>query len=288
VDPRHHDIAIAGSGPMAQALGRLLQDRGVTIVAVGSRSATHAARAAAFIGRGVRPVPYRQLPALASNLLIAVTDRAIRDVAEVLAETDGTGKVAVHTCGAHGPEVLDVMRTQGFDCGVMHPLQTVPTPEQGLVGLPGAPFGISGDSRAVEWAEAMIAALDGISLRVAADRFAMYHAGAVLAGNGAFALVDTAVRLLHEAGIEPARALEALAPLCRRSMDNALTLGGPALTGPVARGDVDTVKAHLAALTGDRHAAALYTATSLALVDVAKTKGTREQALVEIEDALTS
>jgi len=288
VDPRHHQIAIAGSGPMAQALGRLLHDRGAHIVAVGSRSTTRAARAAAFIGRGVRPVPYRELPALAPNLLIAVTDAAIPDVARLLAEHDGTGSVAVHTCGTHGPEALDVMRAHGFACGVMHPLQTVPTAEQGVAALAGIPFGISGDPLAIEWAESMVALLDGVPLHVTSERLAMYHAAAVLAGNGAFALVETAVRLLHQAGIERSRASEAVAPLCRRSLENALTLGSQALTGPVARGDVETVKAHVHALAGDTRGAALYKATALVLVDLARATGTHEQNLIDLEHVLTS
>lgn len=288
MDSQRNEIAIAGSGPMAQALGRLLHERGARIVALGSRSATHAARAAAFIGRGVRPVTYGELPALSSNLLIAVTDRAIPEVAHLLAESDGNGKIAVHTCGAQGPEALDVMRTRGFACGVLHPLQTVPTAEQGVTALPGVPFGISGDQLAVDWAESLVTLLEGLPLRVASGRFAMYHAGAALAGNGAFALVDTAVRLLVEAGIERTRALEAIGPLCRRSLENALTTGAQALTGPVARGDVDTVKSHVDALADDPHAAALYKAVALVLVDLARSRGADEQALLALGDALTS
>jgi predicted short-subunit dehydrogenase-like oxidoreductase (DUF2520 family) len=277
-------VAIVGAGAVAQALGRLMMTGGMPVVALANRSADRARRAAAFIGAGSvtgRPpdvVDLTEVPRRASRVLIAVSDSAIGTVAQTLASSGMEAGIALHTCGARGPDALNALREVGVSCGLLHPLQTIMAPEQGVGSLAGTIFGLSGDESALQWGDEIVrivAGADGGSLRLESDRLSYYHAGAVMASNAIVAALDAAVDLLEEAGVDNETALRAIAPLSRTSLSNALATGPvAALTGPIARGDATTVAAHLEVL---RHAqptvAGLYTAAAAHLLHMAKRRG---------------
>lgn len=222
-------VAVVGTGRLAGTLHALLASRGCPVLAVSGRSPGAACQA--------------------GRVLIAVSDGAIASVAAGLAAGGLRGAVVLHTSGAAGPAALDALRAAGNSTGVLHPLQTVPSPEAGIRSLPGSTFAYAGDAPAAEWALAVIAALDGRPLAIEASRWALYHAAAVMACNYQAALAAAALELMQSAGIEPAEALAALAPLIRTTTDNLLAHGpARALTGPIRRGDAGTVRCHMAAL----------------------------------------
>lgn len=272
----HSAIGIAGAGRIGQALARLLRDRGEPVSAIAGRDFERTAAAAAFVGNGVHPVSYGELPALCSRVLIAVPDDALDSVVRILAKTI-CGGVALHTCGARGPEALAPLEAQGVACAALHPLQTVPTPEQGLTALPGSAFGITGsESPALAWALEIVALLDGEALQVSSQQRPLYHAAAVMASNYPIAVLDAAVILMKEAGIEEPLAMRALTPLIQASVANALAVGPlQALTGPIERGDSGTITAHLRALDGSpapESVKALYRAAGLHTLDMTRRK----------------
>jgi 2-amino-4-hydroxy-6-hydroxymethyldihydropteridine diphosphokinase len=242
-------IGIAGTGRMAQALARLLVSLGQSVAAIAGRNPERTARAAAFAGQGVAPVAFEQLPALASRILIAVPDDAISQVAGKLAAAGMAAGVVLHTCGTRSVDVLQPLIGLGVACGVLHPLQTVATSEQGVRALPGSACAVIATGAAAAWAREIVDLLGGEALEIPPDRQPLYHAAAVMASNYVVALLDAAVILMGEAGIDRSQALRALAPLLTASAANALALTpAGALTGPVERGDVQTVEAHLRAL----------------------------------------
>jgi predicted short-subunit dehydrogenase-like oxidoreductase (DUF2520 family) len=281
-------IAIVGAGAVAQALGQLLLHRGANVVALASRTRHTAGRAAKFIGPTVQVVAIPELPQLARRLLIATSDNSIGQVAQMLAEAGMSTGVALHTCGAKGPEALGPLRLRGVACGVLHPLQTIVTPEQGARDLVGVMFGVAGDPVAVEWAEEIVKVLDGGPLRVKADRLGSYHAGAVMSSNALVAVIDAAVVLMMRAGIEEQAALTALEPIARASLENILRLGPrTALTGPIARGDVSTVTAHIDALaTAPPAVAALYRAVAEQLLVISRERGLPAPTLRALQSAI--
>lgn len=281
-------IAIVGAGAMAQALGRLLVAAGQNVVAVASRNRTHAEQAAAFIGPPVQAVACSEVPGLATRVLIAVADDAVAPVAEALAAAGMRAGIALHTCGAKGPAALAPLASVGVDCGLLHPLQTVVTPEQGVGSLVGVSYGVCGNRAALAWAEEIVAIVSGHPLRIEADRLSCYHAGAVMAGNVSIAVIDAALDLMACAGIEPQAALRAIAPLARASVDNALTRGpAAALTGPIVRGDATTVVAHMDAMHHvPSGVAALYRAASRQLLKIARQRGLSEADAQAIESVL--
>jgi predicted short-subunit dehydrogenase-like oxidoreductase (DUF2520 family) len=266
---------------MGAALGLLLRERGVPVVAIAGRDPERTAAAAKFIGGATRAVRFAQLPTHADRILIAVPDDALESIAALLAEAGmpHTG-LAIHTSGARGPEALRAIENLGVSCAAMHPLQTVTTPQQGLSALPGSSFGISGSGqassdKAVAWALEIVALLEGKPLMIDAALRPIYHAAAVMASNYIVALIDSAVILMGEAGVEPEQALRALAPLIRASTENTLEAGpAHALTGPIQRGDAGTVLAHLQALANVPEAVReLYRRAGLHAAEIAERKG---------------
>ncbi len=280
-------IGIAGAGRVAQALGRLLRDRGEPVVAVASRTAEHASVAAGFIG-GVEVVAYDELPKRCSRVLIAVSDDALASVAARLARGGMHGGAALHTCGARGAEAIAELARAGVSCGVLHPLQAVSSPEQGVGALPGATFAISGAGEAALWAERIVALLKGTALRVTAGREALYHAAAVVASNYVVGLIDASVELLRAAGVAEDEALRAIRPLVETNARNALTLTPVrALTGPIERGDAETVALHLEALReAPSELRELYRVVGLRVLDLARRRGLDEAYAHRVERCL--
>jgi predicted short-subunit dehydrogenase-like oxidoreductase (DUF2520 family) len=281
-------IGIAGTGRVAQALGRLLRERGQPVAAVAGRDPERTRAAAEFVG-GIEAVTFSHLPEFASRVLIAVSDAAVTEVAETLARAGMNSGAALHTCGTVGAEALEPLSRAGVSCGALHPLQTVATAEEGLTALHNVAFAIDGEGPALGWAEQIVALLDGRALRIDPSKRVFYHAAAVMASNYAVALMDAAVMLMGAAGIEEETALKALAPLVRASMGNALRLGpSQALTGPIERGDAGTVAVHLRALElVPGQLRGLYRAAGLHALEVARKRGLSETKARELEELLS-
>ena len=192
----------------------------------------------------------------AAIVFITTPDRAIRTVCERIARGGGLrpGVLVLHASGAQTREFLDSAREAGALRAVVHPLQSVPSREQGVVNLPGSFFRIEADAGALRCARTLVRALGGNELALPrwkpdAQSVALYHAGAVTASNYLVALIDFAVRHFQALGADRQKALRAVLPLVRGTLANIERLGIPgALTGPIARGDASTVAGHVAAL----------------------------------------
>ena len=160
------------------------------------------------------------------------------------------GALVVHCSGVCTLDELHKLRVARPDVevGSLHPLQSLPSPEIGVARLAGSWCAVDGPDDV----ERLAVSLGMRPFRVQdADRVA-YHAAATVASNHLVALLGQAARLADAAGVPPA----ALLPLVRATLENVETLGAEAaLTGPVARGDVDTVRRHLDVLHDDEQPA---------------------------------
>lgn len=286
---QRHAIAagIAGSGNLAQALGRAMTERGVPVAWIAGRDASRTARAARFIGPHVQPVSFDILARRARRVLIALSDDAIGEVAHVLATAADQPGLALHCAGGVDVSVLEPLRARGFACGSFHPLQTVCDPAQGAAALPGSAFAIAGDPPAAEWAQHLAVLLNGVPLSVPLDARPRYHAAAVFASNYAAVLLDAAQTLLADAaGIDLAAARRALAPLVKTSVGNILERGPEAaLTGPIARGDAATVALHLRSLARGP-LQELYCAAGRHTLTLARRKGLAPEAAAAVQELL--
>jgi predicted short-subunit dehydrogenase-like oxidoreductase (DUF2520 family) len=240
-------IAIVGTGPVGRALAMAYVAGRGEVTAIVSRRADRGADVAR------RCAAVRGSSDLADVLgagvvVIAVPDRALAEVAARLAalplRADAT---LLHTSGALAGAVLDAA---GGRAGSLHPLQSFPdvADERVLAArVAGAHWFHEGHGDIA--AEAMVAVWRGTFHRLAPGAKSLYHAGAAVLSNHTVALFDSAVRLFEAAGIPRADAHAPLAALLAGTSANLGAAGVPAaLTGPIARGDVDTVRAHVDAL----------------------------------------
>lgn len=285
-------IGIAGAGRVGQALGRLLHDSGQPVVAVASRTATRAAEGAAFIGAGVVPVDYVDLPRLCSRLIIAVPDDALPPLACLLRDAGWNAGLVIHTSGVHGTEPLSCLQAQGASCAALHPLQTVPSPEKGRTGLIGCQYVLTGEGEAAEWARALVKLLKGRLLELPNEARPLYHAAAVLLCNDFVVLAEAGFRLLQEAGLSREAAANAFVSLASESVRNVFHMArGQALTGPVMRGDSGTLLKHLRAFESRadcddevREIESIYRVLGMYAVRLAREQGLDESTAQELAD----
>ncbi|MDA2929686.1 DUF2520 domain-containing protein [Acidobacteria bacterium AH-259-O06] len=282
------EVGIAGAGRVGRSLGKLLNERGQKVVAVASRNRARAKAAAAFIGREVQAVSYTDLPSKVDKILIAVSDDSIGQIANTLAEAGLTEGTVLHTSGIYGTDVLAPLIAQGNSCAGLHPLQTIATPQQGVQKLPSATFTIVGSGRAAEWAEKIVNLLHGKILRIAPGRKSTYHAAAVIASNYIVSLIDAAVLVMGAAGVDPEAARRALAPLVQASVQNALAERPvKALTGPIQRGDIQTLALHLQGLAlVPASIQQLYRAVGIQTVQLARKQGLDSAVARQLEHLL--
>jgi len=193
--------------------------------------------------------------------------------------------VALHLSGALSTDVLTPLHTAGYMVGSLHPLQTVADPWSGAERLRGCAYAVAGEPGAMTASRALVAALDGQVLVIPPALRPMYHAAAVFASNYVLAAAAAIARTLAEAGVSEGDAVAAALPLMRGTMDNVEQLGlGAALTGPVARGDVDTVRLHLSRLSPRERR--LYSALGLETVQLARAVGLDPDRAAAIEALL--
>lgn len=156
------------------------------------------------------------------------------------------GKVVLHTSGSRDARPLRPLSRLGARCGSFHPLFPFPHP---LKDFPrGIFFGIEGDPAALRCARELGRALGGTTVRISSGRKPLYHAAAALAAGHLFTLVDLSARVLERLGLAKRTARTALLPLARATIEQYAQRGERAWTGPLARGDTETVWKHVAAL----------------------------------------
>lgn len=315
-------LALVGTGRAAAGLAPLLSQGGAELVAVVGRSPEGARRIARLArppgvplqsapeSEGPQALALADLPAGLAELgppdgwILAVSDDAIAEVDERLAEKAAYAgaRWASHLSGALPAAHLAAARRAGLAAASLHPLWSFPPvplaeprPEAGggrgrEAGLdPGPPlFVLEGDPAALADLTAWLDALGAHSARIAPDAKPVYHAAASLAANLSLALLALSAELAATAGLPPDEAERALARLAAGAMANAARLGAAeALTGPIRRGDLGTVRRHLRALAPlpSRFRDA-YATLGLEAVRLARLSGSPPETLAAIEAEL--
>ncbi len=249
-------VAIIGAGRVGSSVGFLLKRAGYAVAAVATRSLNSAEKASTFIGEGEPTTEPVRAAAKADLVFITTPDGAIRAVCETIAAAGAfkRGALVIHMSGAHSLGLLDSVLGAGAVRAVLHPLQSLASREQGIRTLPDSYFRVEADPEALETSRSIVKALGGLELMLPKwssdqDSAALYHAGAVAVSNYFVALIDYGLRFYESLGADKKEALKAVLPLIRGTLHNIETLGIPdALTGPIMRGDTETVRDHLAAM----------------------------------------
>lgn len=245
--PARLRVGVVGAGKVGAVLGAALARAGHDVVAVSAVSRASLDRAADLLpGVPVRTVP--EVVAEAELVLLAVPDDALADLAQGLSTTGAwqAGQIVAHTSGRHGAAVLDPVRRHHAFPIAIHPAMTFTGTALDLVRLHECCFGVTADDRILPIAGALVLDIGAEPVTIAeADRIA-YHCALAHGSNHLVTLTAQAMQILDHAGVEtPSHVLR---PLLSAALDNALRLRDGALTGPVARGDVGTVAAHLEVL----------------------------------------
>jgi predicted short-subunit dehydrogenase-like oxidoreductase (DUF2520 family) len=214
--------------------------------------------------------------------ILAVPDSVVAGVAATLAASGSINAqhVVLHLSGVLGATVLSPLGPTGAALGSLHPLVSFTDPETAPARLAGAVAAVEGDERA-RAAAFRLAALVGLTaFAVRAEDKPLYHAGAVFGANFLVTIAAVARRLFERAGVPPEQAALGLARLMSGVLENVATQGpAGALTGPVKRGDADTLRRNLAALAPDE--AELYRALSRATLEIAGLTPAQRRAVAE-------
>jgi predicted short-subunit dehydrogenase-like oxidoreductase (DUF2520 family) len=220
-------------------------------------------------------------------VFLSVPDEVLPEISMALAAHGDApgGCVAFHLSGALGTDPLAPLHSRGYSVGTCHPLQAIAEPVTGAEHLAGSYFAVSGEPSAITVARRLLHPLGSRVLTVPVSRRPLYHASAVFASNYLSGLVAAAARLMVQAGVPPEEAYEAILPLARGALDNLGGMGpARALTGPVARGDVETVRLHLRTLPARERS--LYAALGLEILHHARDAGLAEDTEEEMRELL--
>lgn len=240
-------VGFIGAGTVGTAMAVRLSQRSYQVVAVASRTYPSAEKLAGLV-KGCKAYPNLQDVAEKADIVFITTpDGAIGLVAGKL--NWRKGQYVCHCSGADSLDILKPVEAFGAIPGGFHPLQTFASPAQAIENLPGSTFGIEAAEPLLSTLKHLANDLHGSWVVLKAGDKVLYHAAAVISCNYLVTLTKLATDLWQDFGVPPPRAIEALMPLLRGTLNNLASVGLPgALTGPIARGDVGTVEKHLAAL----------------------------------------
>ena len=242
-------IAIIGAGKVGVAVGCMLQKKGFNIVAIAGRSKDSLCQAQNYIS-GHTTQDIVEASRLANVIFITTNDDQIERVCKNIAHAGGIdpGDMVFHFSGALSTNILEAAKNQGAMVGAIHPLQSFASIEGAITQLPGSFFGITASGDTFALASEVAEELGGRVISIKDEDKALYHTAACVASNYFVGLVHFAQGIYQDLGISREQALEALLPLIKGTLSNIGATGAaPALTGPIDRGDISTIKKHLAA-----------------------------------------
>jgi predicted short-subunit dehydrogenase-like oxidoreductase (DUF2520 family) len=246
-------LNLIGGGKVGRVLGRLLAACGVfQLQDVLNRSSASATAATAFMAAGTAVETVGQMRA-ADVTLLAVPDDQIAGCCAELAQHGliRPGSIVFHCSGALSSAVLQPAVQLGAAVASVHPVRSFADPEQVAASFNDTFCSLEGSPAALEVLTPALSAIGAQLIPIDASAKTLYHAASVIACNYLVTLLDTALQTYVAAGIPDATARQLAEPLVAETVRNVFRLGPEqALTGPIARGDLDTVARQQAALDG--------------------------------------
>jgi predicted short-subunit dehydrogenase-like oxidoreductase (DUF2520 family) len=266
-------IGFIGAGVTGTALAFQLWQQGYRIVAVNSRSLSSSDRLAATVKNCHVCRTAQEVADRSQSVFITTPDDIIADIAESL--TWRTGQTVIHCSGVHSTDILEPAHKYGAYVCCLHPLQTFASIEEAINNISGSTFALEGDSSALDIARDMAKAMNGNVISLKAGDKVLYHAAAVTLSNYLVTLMKTAADLWQSFGIPQEEAVQALLPLLKGTVNNIERVGIPGcLTGPIARGDVETIRKHVAAMENTHpESLSVYRVLGLNTLPIALAKG---------------
>jgi predicted short-subunit dehydrogenase-like oxidoreductase (DUF2520 family) len=244
---RKPSVGFIGAGRAATSLAVALASAGYQVIAVASRSVESAQRLANRIPECRAFATGHKVADAAQLVFITTPDDGIEKVTASVYWQQG--HQVAHCSGALGLEALWPASAQGAEVGSFHPIQTFGPTEGPLTGLDGVMVGLEAQGGLFETLKTMITDIKGTPLAVPAESRALYHAAATMSCGHLAALLQSAVALWERAGLPADLGRQALQHLAKATLESVKERdAGSALTGPLVRGDLETVERHLTAL----------------------------------------
>lgn len=285
-------LNLIGAGKLGRTLACLWREK-FEVGAVVTRRQESASDAVAFIGAGI-PATIDSIQSWpdAEYWLLAAPDDALANLADILAASGRKwiGTTVFHCSGSASSQLLEPLAEAGALTASAHPVHSFADPRHSLNTFSGAWCLIEGHREAADQLTRMFTTIGAQPLVTDQCDKALYHAATAMASNLLVALFHNAEAMLSSAtGLTTQQSRQLLEPLGRHTLDNHFRTGASAaLTGPIARGDTNTVARHLQALSHHNPDwAACYRALSRVAVDIATTQGQAgPEALQHIRDLL--
>ena len=245
--PPRLDVGVVGTGRAGSVIGAALKRAGHQVKACTAVTDLSKLRAEALLP-GVAILSIEETVADRDLILLSIPDDVLAQVVSGLAATNAVspGTFVLHLSGRYGIDILRPLTELGCLPLALHPVMTFTGTSIDLNRLSACPFGVTTHPTLRPVAETLVMEMGGEPVWVPEASRSLYHAALTFGANNLMTLVNQTSELLESAGITNPEAL--VAPLLSASLDNALRNGDSALTGPIARGDAETVREHLGVL----------------------------------------
>lgn len=251
------NLCVIGAGRVGTTVSYTLAEKelpNIKLKAMSSRSMESLNRAKKILGSKAAGVIFTRenskAVSLANCILICTPDDVINSVCSDIFKDkskDFKNYYAIHFSGSKSLEVLNSARAAGAEIASIHPLKSFASIEEAIKSLPGTIFGITYSSaESKKMAEFLVKSLGGEIIEVENNKKPLYHAAACVASNYLVTLINYAVLIHKKMGIKPEDSLKGLMGLVEGTISNIKKMGTEkSLTGPIARGDVGTIKEHV-------------------------------------------
>ncbi|MEO8192270.1 MAG: Rossmann-like and DUF2520 domain-containing protein [Gemmatimonadales bacterium] len=279
-------ILIVGAGQVGRGLFRAFRSSGLDVLGLHGHRASHWTTSS-----GALPASISET----NTIIVAVRDEQIDDAVKQLMDERGrsgkgriaSGTVILHTSGGAEPALIPRLSEIGLSGGTFHPLIPFSNPDRAAELLKKAWIGIDGDDQARATSRRLAGHIGARTLEIPPGKKSVYHAAAVMSSNFPVVLAELASELFRSLGIPLKSSHQAVHGLMEGAVANiGDTAPLDALTGPIVRGDAETVMRHLSALRGMPEAKAVYKRLSLTALEMARQRGTDPARLEEIQRLL--
>jgi predicted short-subunit dehydrogenase-like oxidoreductase (DUF2520 family) len=243
-------VSLIGAGNLASVLGPALRAAGYPIESVAFRNAASSQKRAMALAKRLvsRAVRLEQAGPAADVIWLCHTDDALAETARQLARKPGwRNKIVFHSSGALSSDVLAPLQRAGAHTASLHPMMTfVPGTSPRLKGVP---FAVEGDRQAVAVARRITRSLGAEIFPIHKDSKVLYHAFGSFSSPLLVATLVTAERVGRAAGLSRAQTRRVMTPILHQTFKNYLERGAAAaFSGPIKRGDLETIRRHMRAL----------------------------------------
>ncbi len=271
------DIAIIGAGRLGTSLGFSLSRAGFKVKSLSCLTLREARESARIIGTAPQALADNAKAAARGEIvLLCLPDEEIPKVVRELSSSSvpWSNRTVLHCSGLLSSSVLFPLKKKGAVIGSLHPIQAVcrksPLPGQ----FRNVFFGLEGEKKALNVAARIVKSLHGHALVLEQKDKPAYHAACVFASNFMVVILDAATSILQGIGFSAEQAGRTLFPLIEGTLQNVKEFGvGASLTGPIVRGDIATIKAHIKAIRSVPSLRRLYSALGAQALKIARKRG---------------